>query len=421
NPDDVGLVAESQKEVGDCEVGSGSGGLGTESQKDVGDCEVESGSGDDSEDEDYFPVDESSSDDELSVDDLASDDDGEYLEARQNLKKQKNGILEDDGECADNIKSKIAIDMDSEDSGFVDCALASENSGSVLDLDEDGNCIGRRKMVTYDPNCDHSTLEFMLGMRFISIEELKKAVRNVAIFQGRDIKFLKTSKKQLRVKCVDGCPWTLYASAVMKEGSVAIKQFNKEHKCHRNIHTRQVTSEWLAEVFLEKFRKNPNMSITQMEEAISEKYAVQPTKWKLYRGKWRALEMLRGSVVGHYASLRSYMAELLRVDRDGRFEFLLGEETTFRGFYVGFSALRKGFISGCRPILGFDGCFLKTFIGGALLCATAKDGNNQIYPVAWAVVEAENEEFWRWFLSILFTELGINDGLGYTFMSDQQK
>ncbi|CAA0839409.1 Unknown protein, partial [Striga hermonthica] len=113
------------------------------------------------------------------------------------------------------------------------------------------------------------------------------------------------------------------------------------HKCHRNVHTRQVTSEWIAEELLEKLRKNPNMTISQMEEVISEKYAVQPTKWKLYRGKWRALEILRGSVAEHYASLRSYMAELLRVDRDGRFEFLLGEETTFRAFYIGFSALRK--------------------------------------------------------------------------------
>ncbi|GER44680.1 NH(3)-dependent NAD(+) synthetase [Striga asiatica] len=61
--------------------------------------------------------------------------------------------------------------MDNEDSGFVDCALVSENSGSDWEVDEDGNCIGRRKIVTYDPKCEHSTLEFMLGMRFISIEE----------------------------------------------------------------------------------------------------------------------------------------------------------------------------------------------------------------------------------------------------------
>ncbi|GER41099.1 oligopeptide-binding protein OppA, partial [Striga asiatica] len=60
----------------------------------------------------------------------------------------------------------------------VDLLAESQKDGSEWEMDDDGNCIGRRKMVTYDPKCDHSTLEFMLGMRFISIEELKKALRN---------------------------------------------------------------------------------------------------------------------------------------------------------------------------------------------------------------------------------------------------
>ncbi|GFP81698.1 hypothetical protein PHJA_000313100 [Phtheirospermum japonicum] len=111
----------------------------------------------------------------------------------------------------------------------------------------------------------------------------------------------------------------------------------------------------------------------------------------------------------------------MRVDKDGRFEFLLEDDTIFKAFYIGFSSNRKGFLNGCRPVIGFDGCFLKTFLCGALLCATAKDGNNQMYPIAWAVVEIENESCWKWFLNILFEDLRISDGLGYTFISDQQK
>eukprot|EP00257_Ricinus_communis_P013302 XP_015570713.1 uncharacterized protein LOC107260779 [Ricinus communis] len=107
--------------------------------------------------------------------------------------------------------------------------------------------------------------------------------------------------------------------------------------------------------------------------------------------KWKALNMLRGSVQEHYAKLRGYKAELLRVDKEGRFDFLLDEDCTFKGFFIGFNSLRKWFLKGCRPIIGFDGCFLKTFLGGALLCAVAKDGNNQMFSIFWAVVECENE------------------------------
>ena len=111
----------------------------------------------------------------------------------------------------------------------------------------------------------------------------------------------------------------------------------------------------------------------------------------------------------------------MKVDKEGRFDFLLEEDSTFRAFYMGFSSLKRGFLKGCRPIIGFDGCFLKTFIGGVLLSAIAKDTNNQMFLICWAIVEDENEFFWTWFLQIVFEELNITDGLGWTFISDQQK
>lgn len=163
------------------------------------------------------------------------------------------------------------------------------------------------------------------------------------------------------------------------------------------------------------------MTIKELRDDIMEKYACEVTDSRLYNGRCKALEKLRGLVGEHYASIRSYILQLLKEDQEGRFELRLGDEAIFRGLYIGFSSLKKGFMKGCRPIIGLDGCFLKTHLGGVLLCATGKDGNNQIFPIAWAVVEAENQVCWTWFLSILCEELGINDGLGFTFISDQQK
>jgi len=56
-----------------------------------------------------------------------------------------------------------------------------------------------------------------------------------------------------------------------------------------------------------------------------------------------------------------------------------------------------------------------------LLCAIGRDGNNQMFPIAWAVVEAETEESWTWFLELLLKDLNVGQGLSWTFMSDQQK
>ena len=44
--------------------------------------------------------------------------------------------------------------------------------------------------------------------------------------------------------------------------------------------------------------------------------------------------MLRGSICDHYANIRYYKAELMRVDKEGRFEFLLDKEQLFKAFLL---------------------------------------------------------------------------------------
>ena len=93
----------------------------------------------------------------------------------------------------------------------------------------------------------------------------------------------------------------------------------------------------------------------------------------------------------------------------------------FKRLYICFDSLAHGFLVGCRPVIGLDGCFLKTEIKGQLLSAVGRDGNNQMFPIAWAVVEGENQDSWTWFLKMMMQDLGIFDGLGWTVISDQQK
>nr|XP_025886265.1 uncharacterized protein LOC112941297 [Solanum lycopersicum] len=74
-----------------------------------------------------------------------------------------------------------------------------------------------------------------------------------------------------------------------------------------------------------------------------------------------------------------------------------------------------------RKCIGLDGCFLKGVCRGQLLIAVAKDGNNQMLPLAWAVVENENTITWSWFISLLKEDLRLGDGTSFTIMSDMQK
>ena len=60
-------------------------------------------------------------------------------------------------------------------------------------------------------------------------------------------------------------------------------------------------------------------------------------------------------------------------------------------FYVCFDALRRGWLEGCRRIFGFDGCFLNGACKGELLVAVGRNGDQQIFPIAWAVVDQERK------------------------------
>ena len=71
---------------------------------------------------------------------------------------------------------------------------------------------------------------------------------------------------------------------------------------------------------------------------------------------------------------------------------------------------------------GLDGCFIKLSTGQQILAATGRDGNNNIFPIAFGVVDKEDTDNWTWFLTQLRTVIGSGNKFGkYTIMSDRQK
>ena len=82
---------------------------------------------------------------------------------------------------------------------------------------------------------------------------------------------------------------------------------------------------------------------------------------------------------------------------------------------------KKGWKKGCKPILGLNGCFLKGPYKSELLSGVGRDGNNQMFLIAWVVVEVESTDSWIWFNELLKIDLHLGDGYEYTIMSNQQK
>ena len=148
-----------------------------------------------------------------------------------------------------------------------------------------------------------------------------------------------------------------------------------------------------------------------------------------------ALEKIEGSHKEQYSRIRDYCTELLRtnggssvllktdienlsdreIERPGR-----SLNPVFERLYVCLDACKKGFVH-CRPFIGVDACHLKGPYGGQLIAAIARDPNEQFFPLAFAVVEAETKDSWTWFLLQLIEDVNANSERTLTFISDEQK
>ena len=68
--------------------------------------------------------------------------------------------------------------------------------------------------------------------------------------------------------------------------------------------------------------------------------------------------------------------------------------TVFKRIYICLKPLVNGFRMGCRRLIGLDGCHTKGVYKQQILTAVAVDANNGWWPLAWAVVEQENQTTW---------------------------
>ncbi|WOL01448.1 hypothetical protein Cni_G10164 [Canna indica] len=391
-----------------------------------------------SEDKDYCPVGET--DDDILSSEFDSLTDEEYVMCRD-LKKDRRNNMEtyDSGsnETLANIPpTTLNEDLENTIDQGTEWSSEYENSNDEIitpETSQEGvpyteNVYTRKKHrhKVYNPNSEFKEVKFEIGMKFGSSGEFKQAIQNYALVNGYNIKWSKSNKRRKEAKCIMGCPWRIYASWLTNEKTLMVKAYTNEHSCSRNMRNRQATVSWIANYYLEKFRSNPNWGVEEMEKDLLRKFYITIPRMKSYRAKWEALKRLRGSVEDHYALLGSYIAQLRKVNPTSLFSVVCDPEFTgsppiFKRLYIGFDALRNGFVHGCRPIIGFDGCFFKIFLGGQLLSAIGRDDNNQMFPIAWAVVEGENYDSWSWFLGLLFDDLCIDQGYGWTLISDQQK
>ena len=248
------------------------------------------------------------------------------------------------------------------------------------------------------------------------------------ICRNRGTKWVKNDMRWVRAICLDeNCPFYVYGAWVKKLHSFQIRKFTKEHECNKVYSNKLVTCAILAELLDSKVKNEPFIRNSVLREFVKKEFGVEVSMIMVKRAKKQILD---STVINHeeeYKQLWSY-ANIIRQTNPGSTVKMLVKRCTADSppvldrYYIFFEALKSGFRYGCRKFLGLDGCFLKTLVKGELLCAVGRDGDNTMYPVAWAIVETESAASWKWFIERLQDDLyHLGQGNGWTIMTDQQK
>ncbi|XP_021767501.1 uncharacterized protein LOC110731889 [Chenopodium quinoa] len=270
---------------------------------------------------------------------------------------------------------------------------------------------------------DNTKSNFFIGQKFENAVNFRKALAKYTIECGRNLHFYRNDPNRVGAKCrnfAKGCPWKIWASFEQVKRNFQVKLHNGEHTYGRSMQIKRMNSKWIAEYFANRFRVNPYMKVHDIIQTLWLEKGLKVSTLMAYRARKKGQANIVGEYEEQYSLLPRYVAEIRRCNSGNIVKLQLNDHV-FERLYICFEALRKGFLAGCRPFISLDGCFLKGSFGGQLLVAVGRDGNNQMFPIAWAVVEVEKTDTWTWFLSLLADDLGTQQGAGYTFMLDQQK
>ncbi|KAM1413218.1 hypothetical protein ACFXTO_025843 [Malus domestica] len=114
-------------------------------------------------------------------------------------------------------------------------------------------------------------------MQFANKAEVKEAIKEWAIINGREVKFVKDDKIRVRAKCVRNkktkCPFTIFASIIdSDEPTFAIKTLCLDHHCGRVGKLKFANSKWLAEKFADKIKKNPHWNVGAFKSEVLDQY-----------------------------------------------------------------------------------------------------------------------------------------------------
>ncbi|PIA36540.1 hypothetical protein AQUCO_03300019v1 [Aquilegia coerulea] len=239
-----------------------------------------------------------------------------------------------------------------------------------------------------------------VNQRFSNAAEFREALRKYAFAHRFSYKLVKNHCHRVTAKCKsENCPWKIHAARLLTTPFFRIKTMNSTHTCEGGLGTKgSAAINWVADIVKEKMQDSPKYRPKDIVNDIKREYGIELKYSQAWRRKENARAQLKGSYKESYSEL-PFLCEKIVETNPGSFAiFTTKDGSIFHRLFISFHASLHGFELGCRPLLFLDNLPLNSRFKESLLVATAVDGNDGVFPVAFAVVDEETVDNWRWFL-----------------------
>ena len=203
---------------------------------------------------------------------------------------------------------------------------------------------------------------FVVGQNFVSKEELKNRLHEVAINNCFEMRIINSSTSLYVVKCVDDkCTWRLRAAKITNSSYFSIRTYNNTHTCgleKRKRKHRQASAALVGDMVKQicaedsKYIPTPKGIIGMMS-----KLGVEVTYWKAWMAKKIANNLRRGSPEENFASLPIYLYMVKKVNPGTITHLEVDDNNMFKYLFLAFGSCIRGFLC-MRKVISIDGTFL---------------------------------------------------------------
>ncbi|XP_073053514.1 uncharacterized protein [Primulina eburnea] len=242
--------------------------------------------------------------------------------------------------------------------------------------------------------------ELCTNMVFKDKKHLIAAVKDFSVrIARREYEVVESTKTLWKVSCKNkhsniNCRWGLRASLKSKLRYFKITKYGGPHTCMSSqvgLDHHNLDKNMIAKTLVGIVRCDPSYEIKYVIQLVKDRYNYQISYGKAWYSLKRAVENVYGTWESSVRLLPRYMGDLVKYNPDTIVEWnhLPRYNSQLKVLNYVFWAFRPcidGFAH-CRKIISVDGTHLYTKYKHKMLIAVGLDGNNQILPLAFAIVE----------------------------------